>query len=118
MLQFNDGYIGIPGLWHGPGKQVEYARLKQTNFSTRLLLGDAWMKPTNDRHVIPRPIGRNIAGLIVQRHPQLRLGRRKMEIRRHHSYDLPTDSLEIYRAPDNPGLSSESLLPLVLSQPD
>src|ERR1700745_2938625 len=41
-----------------------------------------------------------------------------MKIGRHHSYDLPADSLEIDRPPDDARISSEALLPKIVAHYD
>src|SRR5579864_2233017 len=41
-----------------------------------------------------------------------------MKIGRHHSYDLPTDSLEIDRPADDARVSSEALLPKIVAHYD
>jgi hypothetical protein len=76
------------------------------------------METPDDRQEIGGPIVDSIAGIRVQRNPNLRFGGRKMEVGGHDAEDLPADTFELDRTADDGGIGSELLLPQSVAEDD
>src|SRR5215831_59046 len=85
------------------------------NHQSQLVLGLRQRRPRaqsgEKRHVTFAPIIFRVAGVEVKRDPELYVGRRKAEIRRHHSHHLPVNSVKGNRLSEDSRIAAELVLP-------
>src|SRR6516164_9114352 len=75
-------------------------------------------QPGEKRHVAFAPIILSVTGVEVKRDPELHFGRRKAEIRWHHSHYPPVNSVKGNRVSEDARITVESGLPESVAEDD
>ena len=85
--------------------------MEQPNLDACLFDRRAGAEASDHRHVVTSPRVHDVARIVVERNPELRLRRWETEIRRHDADNLPADAFELDRTADDGRVAAETLLP-------
>src|SRR5262249_25845973 len=109
---------GVPLRRHTKWKERANVRLEQSSFCVGASDGRVRTQPAYNRHEVAGPVGQCITRVVVQREPDLRLGGRETELRRHHANNFSALALDLNEAPDDRRIASETFCPQLVTQDD
>ena len=88
--------------------RVQLRDAREDRFQITSGVGDRYAFPEPRHAVVVEPTGERIVRVELNRHPELRLGRRESERVRHHAHDLATLPIHLERSPDDCAVRTES----------